>query len=126
HAEAFEGVLVSPVVPMERRDGVFVYSPGGESATADVVDAVDVPVAGAFHNVAAAKLVDMDADLGLDVLVFGDVEAKDVAIGLVDDVGASAVDAGGLAVASQVEALTPLLINVGVSTGRRNLGFRLV
>ncbi|OYR81580.1 NADPH-dependent F420 reductase, partial [Halorubrum distributum] len=73
-----------------------------------------VAVVGAFHNLAAARLANLDADLGVDTLVIGDdADAKrtvaDVAEGIE---GLRALDAGGVANAPEIEGLTPLLINV--------------
>jgi len=123
-------VLVSPATGMKRDDDGFHYhKPGAGSVTRIVADAAPegVAVVGAFHNLAAARLANLDADLGIDTLVIGDDED---ATGIVTDVaegidGLRALDAGGLANAPEIEALTPLLINVASNNdGLHDLGIR--
>ncbi|MFB6091541.1 MAG: NADPH-dependent F420 reductase [Haloquadratum sp.] len=112
-----DDVLVTPAAGMQRdEDGFHYHPPGAGSVTALVADAAPeaVPVVGAFHNLAAGRLADLDADLGIDTLLVGDDEdAKDLVAGLATDIdGLRALDAGGVANAPEVESLTPLLINV--------------
>lgn len=125
-SDELSGVVVSPVVAMRKSDDGFVFDPDGVSASHEVRDAVDASVAGAFHNVAAGKLRELDDGLDVDVVVFGDGEAKDVAVELVESTGARALDGGGFEVAPQVESVTPLLINVGVENRMRDLGVKFV
>ncbi len=85
----------------------------------------DVPVVGAFHNLAAGRLADLDADLGWDVPVVGDdPEAKETVTSLANEMETvRALDAGGLAGAAEIEALTPLLINLAANNdGLHDLG----
>jgi hypothetical protein len=94
-----------------------------------VADAVPdgVSVVGAFHNLAAGRLADLDADLGIDTLVVADdPDAKDTVTRLAEEIqGLRALDAGGLANAPEIEALTPLLINVAQNNeGMHDLGVR--
>lgn len=110
-------VLVSPAVGMKRdEDGVHYNRPGAGSVAALCADAApaEVPVIGAFQNLAAGRLADLDADLGCDTLVFGDdPDAKATVVDLADAIeGLRPLDAGPLANAAEVEALTPLLINL--------------
>jgi len=121
-------VLVSPAVGMQRDEGGLHYNPPGVgSVTALAAKAApdDVPVVGAFHNLAAGRLGNLDADLGWDVpVVSDDSDAKATVMGLADDVdGLRALDAGTLASAPEVESLTPLLINLAANNeGLHNLG----
>ncbi|MFA1610093.1 NADPH-dependent F420 reductase [Halobellus rubicundus] len=110
-------VLVTPAAGMKRDDDGFHYHPpSAGSVTALVADAAPdgVPVVGAFHSLAAGRLADLDAELGVDTLVIGDdADAKSRVAGLAEDIdGLRALDAGGLANAPEVESLTPLLVNV--------------
>lgn len=87
----------------------------------------DVPVVGAFHNLAAGRLSDMEADLDWDVLVIGDDQsAKETVCSLTGDIdGLRALDVGGLANAPEVESLTPLLINLAANNdGMHDLGVK--
>jgi NADPH-dependent F420 reductase len=118
--ELGDAVLVSPAVGMQRDEGGLHYNPpgvGSVTALAAKVAPDDVPVVGAFHNLAAGRLGNLDADLGWDVpVVADDSEAKRTVMGLADGVdGLRALDAGPLASAAEVEALTPLLINLAAN-----------
>ena len=121
-------VLVSPAVGMQRDEGGLHYNPPGVgSVTALAAKAApdDIPVVGAFHNLAAGRLGNLDADLGWDVpVVSDDSDAKTTVMGLADDVdGLRALDAGTLASAPEVESLTPLLINLAANNeGLHDLG----
>jgi hypothetical protein len=86
-----------------------------------------VPLVGAFHNLAAGRLADLDAEFDWDTLVFGDdADAKDIVSALTEEiVGLRALDAGGLANAAEVESLTALLINVAANNdGLHALGVK--
>jgi len=112
-----ETVLVSPAVGMKRdEDGMHYNRPGAGSVTALAADAAPdgVPIIGAFHNLAAGRLADLDATFDWDTLLVGDDEdAKRIVADLAEGIeGLRAVDAGGLANAAEVESITPLLINV--------------
>jgi NADPH-dependent F420 reductase len=123
-------VLVTPATGMQRDDDGFHYHrPGAGSVTRLAVDAApaDVPVVGAFHNLAAGRLADLDADLGIDTLLIADdPDAKETVRLLADGIdGLRPLDAGGLANAPEIEALTPLLINVAMhNEGLHDLGVR--
>lgn len=110
-------VLVTPAVGMKRDEaGVHYNQPTAGSVAALAAGAAprDVPVVGAFHNLAAGRLANLDAELDVDTLVFGDDEdAKELVMGLADEIeGLRPLDVGSLANAAEVEALTPLLVNI--------------
>ncbi|RDZ54400.1 NADPH-dependent F420 reductase [Haloferax sp. Atlit-4N] len=121
-------VLVTPAAGIKRDDDGFHYHPPkAGSVTALVADAAsdDVPVVGAFHNLAAGRLADLDADLGIDTLLVADDEdAKETVRLLAEGIdGLRALDGGGLANAAEIEAVTPLLINVAQNNdGMHDLG----
>lgn len=116
-------VLVSPAVGMQRDEDGFHYNrPSSGSVTALAAEAApdDVPVVGAFHNLAADRLANLDVELALDTLVVGDDED---AKGLVADLGGEieglrVLDAGPLGVAAEVESVTPLVINIAMNNDR--------
>ncbi len=118
-----ESVLVSPAVGMKRNDsGVHYNPPGAGSVTQLAAGAAPdhVPVVGAFHNLAAGKLANLDADIDWDVPIVGDDEdAKDLVKDVTVDIdGLRPLDAGGLANAAEVESVTPLLINLAANNER--------
>jgi NADPH-dependent F420 reductase len=109
-------------------DGAHHHPPSAGSVTAIAAEATPdgVAVIGAFHSLAAGRLADLDSDLGVDTLLVGDDDgAKETVAGLATDIdGLRAIDAGGLANAAEVEALTPLLINVGARNELDDPGVR--
>lgn len=123
-------VVVSPAVGMKRDESGFHYNrPGAGSVTALAADAApeDAPVVGAFHNLPAGRLADLDADLGIDTLLVGDDEdAKSTVAEVAEGIeGLRALDAGPLANAAEIEGITPLLINVAQNNdGLHDLGVR--
>ena len=123
-------VLVSPAVGMKRdEDGFHYHRPSAGSVTRLAADAApsEVSVVGAFHNLPAARLANIDADLGIDTLVVADDEdAKETVIRLAESIdGLRPLDAGGLANAAEIESITPLLINVARhNDGLHDLGVR--
>ena len=69
-----------------------------------------VTMVSAFHNVAAHKLA-TDADIGCDVLVFGDDKAaRAKVVELADQAGLRGLHGGALANSAAAEALTSILI----------------
>ena len=125
-----DAVLVSPAVGMKRDEGGMHYNPpGAGSVTALAANAApdDVPVVGAFHNLAAGRLADLDADLDWDVpIVADDDAAAETVASLAADVnGLRPLRAGGLDNAAEVESLTPLLINLALhNEGMHDLGVK--
>lgn len=125
-----DSVLVSPAVGMQRDESGVHYNPpgvGSVTALAESAAPEGVPVVGAFHNLAAARLANLDADLDWDVPVVGDDEdAKGTVTALVEDIeGIRPLDAGGLDNAAEVESLTPLLINLAANNeGLHDLGVK--
>ncbi|MFB6126668.1 MAG: NADPH-dependent F420 reductase [Halolamina sp.] len=123
-------VVVSPAAGMQRdEDGFHYHPPSAGSVTALAAAAVpeSVPLVGAFHNLAAGRLSDLDSDLGIDtLLVADDDDAKATVSDLAADIeGLRPLDAGGIGNAAEVESLTPLLINVaGENEGLHDLGVR--
>ena len=112
-------VLVTPAVGMKRDEEGFHYNrPGAGSVAALAASAKpdDVSLVGAFHNLPAAGLADLDSEFDWDTLVFGeDAGAKATVSELAAEIeGLRPLDVGGLANAPEVESVTPLLINVAM------------
>ncbi|AGB38197.1 NADPH-dependent F420 reductase [Natronococcus occultus] len=110
-------VLVTPAVGMQGDDDGLHYHPPSAGSVSELVAkrAPDgVPVVGAFHNLAAGALTDLELELDLDTLVVGDdTDAKERVIALANEIkGLRALDVGPLANAAEVESVTPLVINV--------------
>lgn len=123
-------VLVSPGVRMARDAAGFHYDPPDVGSVAETVASAapdDIPVVGAFQNLAAGALSNLDIELSVDVVVTGDDdEAKAVVQSVAEDIdGIRALDGGPLANTSVVESVTPLLINLAINNeGMHDLGVR--
>ena len=110
-------ILVTPAVGMQGdEDGLHYHPPGAGSVTELVAERApdEVPVVGAFHNLAADALSDLDNDLDLDtLLVADDDDAKATVHTLATEIeGLRPLDVGPLANAAEVESITPLVINI--------------
>ena len=110
-------LVIDVAVPVALRDGFFelVPLPGAPSAGELVQAAVpSARVVSAFKNVSAERLQDLGAALEGDVVLCGDdAGARAEVAALVAKLpGLRAVDAGRLANARYLEALTALLLNV--------------
>ena len=123
-------VVISPAAGMKRDESGFHAHPPTAGSVTELVAGIvpeEISVVGAFHNLSAGRLADLDAELGIDTLLVGDDEgAKEIVGLLAEDIdGLRALDADGLANAAEVEALTPLLINVAQhNDGLHDLGVR--
>ncbi|KDE59925.1 NADPH-dependent F420 reductase [Halostagnicola sp. A56] len=109
-------VLVTPAVGMKGdEDGMHYHPPSAGSVTELVAGRTpdEVPVVGAFHNLAAGELSNLEHDLDLDTIVVGEGAAKDAVTALANEIdGLRALDGGPLANAAEVESITPLVINI--------------
>lgn len=75
----------------------------------------DNPVASGFHTVMGAKLIKFDSPLGGDILVCGELAARNTTKELVGKIsGARYVDCGPLETARILESLTALLIGINI------------
>src|SRR2546428_8199306 len=114
--EELEGKLViSPIVPMEVKDGWFTYSPNDGSAAESVASILDRSrVAAAFHTIPAPKLLAMGENLEdtVPVAAEGREPFSEVAtiVSSIQDV--RPLSAGPLSSARTIESLTPLLFTL--------------
>lgn len=123
-----ETILVSPAVSMRRDgDGFHYVEPEAGSVAEEIAAAApdSTPVVGAFQNLAAGALSNLDTDLDYDVVVTGDDdEAKTVVAELASEIeGIRALRGGPLSTSAEVESITPLLINLAMNNdGMHDLG----
>jgi 8-hydroxy-5-deazaflavin:NADPH oxidoreductase len=110
-----EKLVVSPIVPMEFRDGLFYPKPSSRSAAETVASVLETRVAGAFHNVPAARLMERGTVLDYDVMVAADTrEVFAEASELVSSIPKlRPLFAGPLSNSRTLESLTPTLLSVG-------------
>ena len=112
-------VLVTPAVGMKRDDDGMHYNPPGVGSVTQLVASAAPsanPLVGAFHNLAADRLANLDVELDVDTLLVGDdYDAKETVRQLAESIdGIRTFDAGPLSTAAEVESLTPLLINLAI------------
>lgn len=121
-------ILVSPAVGMKRDDDGMHYHPPKNGSVAQLAAAAapdDVPVVGAFQNLAADRLANLDVTLDLDTLIVGDDDDAKETVRLLGEgiEGLRMLDVGPLANAAEVESLTPLLINLAMNNkGMHDVG----
>ena len=129
---ALEGkIVITPVVPMVKEGNLFLYNPPSEGSAALAIQK-RVPdstkVVAAFHNVSSAKLKDVvKCESIYDALVCSDdAEAKKLIMELTRNMGClKPLDGGPLKLASTIESMTPLLINIAKLNGLKNLGINI-
>ena len=108
-------VLINVTVAMKPPQVTRVHVPaeGSASEQAQAILGPEVKVVAAFQNVGAHNLEELDHPVDCDVLVCGDDKtSKQIAIRLVQDIGARGIDAGPLVNARAVEGLTSILIGI--------------
>ena len=130
--------VLSVVVPMEKRKGLFNYVPlateqmeqyRGLSA-AEVIQKIvaPTPVVSAFQTVPAAYLDNVDSIMNIDVLVAGDnTDSIALVSNLIADISnLRPLRVGALANSRLIESLTPLLLNVAVLNGLQEPSIRII
>lgn len=109
-------ILVSLVVPLQFGRGGPHIVPVAEGSAAEQARALapQARVVGAFQNLSAHELMELDTDLGCDVIVCSDDrEARREVMALAERLrGVRAIDGGPLAYAGYVESITALLISL--------------
>jgi 8-hydroxy-5-deazaflavin:NADPH oxidoreductase len=112
--EALTGkILIDVTVPLVPPKVSRVQLPDGGSAVELVQQKLgaDVRVVSAFQNISAHHLTKLDEDVECDVLVCADEpEAADLVVGLAEEIGLRAWNAGPLANSVVAEGLTSVLI----------------
>ena len=122
-------ILVDVTVPLKPPKIRTVYVPEGKAASleAQALLGDGVRVVAAFQNVGAAHLKNLRHSVNCDVLMCGDdADAKAEVAQLVEAIdGMRAIDAGPLANAVAVEALTPVLLYINKRYKVSGAGIRI-
>jgi len=127
-APRLEGkVVIDLVVPLVPPQVTRVVLPSGGAAALEAQQlAPGARVVGAFHHVSSTHLNDEAHAMHGDVLVCGDdAAAKETTIALVRDLGMRGLDAGPLANAIALEAMTPVLLYMNKKYKRPGLGLAI-
>lgn len=121
-----DAIVVDTTVPLVPPKVMRVQLPAAGSAAAEAREHLgpDIRFVTAFHNV-AAHILDTDATVECDVLVFSDdVAARDTVIGLVGDMDLRGISGGALVNSAAAEALTSLLIYFNKTYSADGAGIR--
>ncbi|RZK02916.1 MAG: NADPH-dependent F420 reductase [Novosphingobium sp.] len=119
-------IVVDTTVPLVPPKVMRVQLPAAGSAAAEAREHLgpDVRFVTAFHNV-AAHILDTDAKVDCDVLVFSDdIEARNTVVGLVNDMDLRGLSGGALVNSAAAEAITSLLIYMNKTYKADGAGIR--
>jgi NADPH-dependent F420 reductase len=119
-------IVVDTTVPLVPPKVMRVQLPAAGSAAAEAREHLgpDIRFVTAFHNV-AAHILDTDAKVDCDVLVFSDdVEARNTVVGLVNDMDLRGLSGGALVNSAAAEAITSLLIYMNKTYKADGAGIR--
>lgn len=119
-------IVVDTTVPLVPPKVMRVQLPAAGSAAAEAREHLgpDVRFVTAFHNV-AAHILDTDAKVDCDVLVFSDdVEARNTVVGLVGQMELRGLSGGALVNSAAAEAITSLLIYMNKTYKADGAGIR--
>lgn len=121
-----QAIVVDTTVPLVPPKVMRVQLPEAGSAAAEAREHLgpDVKLVTAFHNV-AAHILDTDAKVECDVLVFSDdVEARNTIVSLCSDMDLRGLSGGALANSAAAEALTSILIYMNKTYSADGAGIR--
>ena len=119
-------IVVDTTVPLVPPKVMRVQLPAAGSAAAEARAHLgpDIRFVTAFHNV-AAHILDTDAKVDCDVLVFSDdIEARNTIVDLVGDMELRGLSGGALANSAAAEAITSLLIYMNKTYKADGAGIR--
>jgi NADPH-dependent F420 reductase len=119
-------IVVDTTVPLVPPKVMRVQLPAAGSAALEAKALLgdDVRFVTSFHSV-AAHILDTDAKVECDVLAFSDdVEARNVVIGLIEDMDMRGLSGGALVNSAAAEALTSILIYMNKTYGADGAGVR--
>jgi NADPH-dependent F420 reductase len=117
--------LASALDP-ERKSRVKLPPAGSITAEVQQFFGESVKVIAAFQNIAPEKLESAEEQIDTDVLVCGaDRATRESMIELIQRIGLRAIDAGALANAAAVEALTAVLIAINIKYKVKGAGIRI-
>jgi hypothetical protein len=123
-----DAMVIDLTVPLAPPAITTVNVPAGKAACLEAQELLgaEIPVVAAFQNVSAVKLKDPTYEVDCDVLVCADSDkAKENAFALVRAAGLRPIDAGPLANAVAVEALTPVLLYINKRYKVKGAGIRI-
>jgi len=120
-------VVIDVSVPLVPPKVTIAQMPAAGSAgkEAQKVLGEETPVVIAFQNISYERLINRK-DIDCDVLICGtSKDARDTVIGLVEDAGMIAWDAGPMANAFVIEGLTSVLLYINKRYGSKDTGIKI-
>ncbi|MBI5034265.1 MAG: NADPH-dependent F420 reductase [Chloroflexi bacterium] len=128
--DAVQGKIVINIASSldpERKSRAKIPAAGSTTAEVQQFFGDSAKVVAAFQNISPEKLESVEEKIDCDVLVCGgDKASREIVIDLIRKIGIDAFDAGVLANAVAVEALTAVLIAVNLKYKIKGAGIRLV
>ena len=125
---ALEGrILIDVTVPLKPPAIRKVQLPAGQAAAleAQALLGAGIPVVAALHHVSSVHLLDLSHSIDCDVLACSDdPKALETCVGLIQDLGLRAFNAGPLANAIALESLTPVLLHLN-KQHKTSVGLRI-
>ncbi len=119
-------INISSALDPERKSRAKVPPAGSTTAEVQQFFGEGTRVVAAFQNISPEKLEEVEEKIDSDVLVAGaDRETRGAVIDLIRRIGIDAFDAGVLANAVALEALTAVLIAVNIRYKTKGAGIRL-
>jgi NADPH-dependent F420 reductase len=121
-------LVISPIVPMRVRGGYFEQTMPSGSAAERLASVLRSRVAGAFHTVPAEKLLRTGLALDFDVPVTADTrDVYEETAAIVSTVSnLRPLYAGPLSTSRMIEAITPMLLNIGRLNKIRSPSIKIV
>ena len=120
-------INIASSIDPERKSHAKIPAAGSTTAEVQQFFGESAKVVAAFQNISPEKLESVDEKIDCDVLVCGgDKASREIVIDLIRQIGIDAIDAGALANAVAVEALTAVLIAVNIKYKIKGAGIRLV
>jgi hypothetical protein len=123
-------IVISPIVPMVKKGGFFLYDPPVEGSAAEKLASIltESKIVSALQTIPAKKFADLDAKFEWDVPVCSnDEDAKRITMKLIDRMEKlRALDAGPLVVSRLIESITPLLLNLMLQNKIKSLGVKFL
>lgn len=120
--------LLDITVPLQPPKVTQVHIPPGMSAALETQELLgpDTPVVAALHHISSTHLANPSHVIDCDVLVCADNDtARTQILALIEDLGLRALDAGPLRNSIALEALTPILLQLGRKYKSPGAGIRI-
>ncbi len=129
-----EALIISPIVPINKKDGKFIYdptiiAPNARSAGEVIARTLKNRVVSSFHTLPAKKLADPYSMLNYDLLYCSsDKSATDIFTNLATDLDErlNPLYVGDIELSYLLESITVTILNISLNTKRWNLSIKFI